>query len=137
MGFRSSETKNPFDTTIRERSRKFFETELERYVDVAPPSVQDDERLKDLLTSLAATKNSVFLDIGSGIGYVAASVKELFPDASVCGTDISAKVIKKAKELDHTHTVNFLVANEWNLPFLMRLLTMPCADIRSIIIRIY
>ena len=39
------------------------------------------------------------------------------PQARVCGLDISPKVIARAKELDRTGNIDFVVATESDLPF--------------------
>ena len=44
-------------------------------------------------------------------------MKRLFPKAGVCGLDISPKVIARARELDRTGSIGFVVATESALPF--------------------
>ena len=102
---------------IRERSRTFFEAELDRYQDVSPPSIQDDDRTRRLLESLPASPESKLVDIGCGTGIVASHLQRLFPQGMVCGLDISPKVIARAKELDRTGSIDFVVATDSELPF--------------------
>jgi len=107
------------DSQIRQLSQGFFEDELRRYGDVVPPSGQDDETLKCLLTLLIdGRKVFDLLDIGCGIGYVARATKALYPEANVLGTDISQTIIAKARELDPEGGVHYQVANELSLPSL-------------------
>ena len=102
---------------IRKRSRNFFEAELDRYQDVSPPSIQDDDRTRRLLESLPVSPESKLIDIGCGTGIVASHLKRLFPQARVCGLDISPKVIARAQELCRTGNIDFVVATESELPF--------------------
>lgn len=102
---------------IRRRSRNFFEAELDRYRDVSPPSIQDDQQTRRLLQSLPAPPDSKLLDIGCGTGIAASHLKRLFPQAAVCGLDLSPKVIARARELDRTGSIQFVVATESELPF--------------------
>ena len=102
---------------IRERSRTFFEAELDRYRDVSPPSIQDDQQTRRLLQSLPVSPGSKLIDIGCGTGIAASHLKRLFPQAAVCGLDISCKVIARARELDRTGSIEFVVATESELPF--------------------
>ena len=102
---------------IRKQSRTFFEAELDRYRDVSPPSIQDEEQTRRLLQSLPAPPKSKLIDIGCGAGIVASHLKRLFPRAAVCGLDISPKVIARARELDRTGSIEFVVATESELPF--------------------
>ena len=102
---------------IRKRSRTFFEAELDRYKDVSPPSIQDGAQTRRLLQSLPVPPGSRLVDIGCGTGIVASHLKRLFPQAGVCGLDISPKVIARAQELDRTGSIDFVVATESELPF--------------------
>ena len=102
---------------IRKRSQAFFEAELDRYKDVSPPSIQDDDRTRRLLESLPVSPESKLIDIGCGTGNVASLLKQLYPQVTVCGLDISPKVIARAKELDRTGDIEFIVATESEIPF--------------------
>ena len=102
---------------IRKRSQAFFEAELDRYKDVSPPSIQDDDRTRRLLESLPVSPESKLIDIGCGTGNVAALLRQLYPQVTVCGLDISPKVIARAKELDQTGDIEFIVATESEIPF--------------------
>lgn len=101
----------------RRRSQAFFEAELDRYQDVSPPSIQDDDRTRRLLESIPAPPEAKLLDIGCGTGIVASHLRRLYPQATVCGLDLSPKVIARAKELDRTGSIDFVVATESELPF--------------------
>lgn len=102
---------------IRKRSRTFFEAELDRYQDVSPPSIQDDEQTRRLLGALPVSPGSKLVDIGCGTGIVAWHLKRICPSASVVGLDISPRVIRRARELDRTGSIDFVVATESELPF--------------------
>ena len=102
---------------IRKRSQAFFEAELDRYKDVSPPSIQDDDRTRRLLESLPVSPESKLIDIGCGTGNVASLLRQLYPQVTVCGLDISPKVIARAKELDQTGDIEFIVATESEIPF--------------------
>ena len=102
---------------IRKRSRTFFEAELDRYQDVSPPSIQDDDQTRRLLESLPVPPESKLIDIGCGTGNVASLLRQLYSQATVCGLDISPRVIARAKELDRTGSIDFVVATESELPF--------------------
>ena len=102
---------------IRRRSRIFFEAELERYRDVSPPSIQDDDQTLSLLKSLPLLPEPKLLDMGCGTGNVASHLRRLHPQATVCGLDISPKVIARAKELDRTASIDYIVSAESDLPF--------------------
>ncbi len=102
---------------IRKRSRLFFEAELERYRDVSPPSIQDDDQTRRLLRALPVSPESKLIDIGCGTGIAASHLRRIFPQATVCGLDISSKVIARAKELDRSRSIDFVLATESELPF--------------------
>lgn len=66
---------------------------------------------------MPAPPDSKLVDIGCGTGIVASHMKRLFPQAAVWGLDISPKVIARARELDRTGSIAFVVATESELPF--------------------
>ena len=109
---------NESDERIRQLSQQFFEEELERYGDVVPPSGQDDVYLVNLLKILVGDKDSYsLLDIGCGIGYVAKTIKVLYPESYICGIDISPQIIMKAQESDRCQSIHFKVGGELNIPY--------------------
>lgn len=63
--------------------------------------IKDDKHLS-LLLSLAGdnwhNKCNNILDIGTGTGYLAFSLAEMFPAASVYGIDIADKIVEKNNE---------------------------------------
>ena len=102
---------------IRKRSRAFFENELDRYQDVSPPSIQDDDVTRRLLKALPLSPGSKLIDIGCGTGIVACHLKRLCPSSAVVGLDLSRRVIRRAKELDRSGSIDFVAATESELPF--------------------
>lgn len=63
--------------------------------------IKDDKHLS-LLLSLADdsghSKYNKILDIGTGTGYLAFPLAEMFPTANVCGIDIADKIVEKNNE---------------------------------------
>ncbi len=109
---------NESDEKIRQLSQQFFEEELKHYGDVVPPSGQDDVYLVNLLKILGGGKDRFsLLDIGCGIGYVAKTIKILYPESSICGIDISPQIIAKAKKADRCQRINFKVGGELDIPY--------------------
>lgn len=109
---------NESEEKIRQLSQRFFEEELKHYGDVVPPSGQDDSHLVNLLKILADGKKCFsLLDIGCGIGYVAKTVKTLYPRSKVFGIDISPKIIAKAKKADSSKSIRFDVGKEIDFPY--------------------
>jgi ubiquinone/menaquinone biosynthesis C-methylase UbiE len=108
---------NESDEKIRRLSQQFFEQELKSYGDVVPPSGQDDVHLVNLLKLLGSGKDRFsLLDIGCGVGYVAKTVRQLYPQSYVCGTDISPEIIALAKKADRPQTIDFKVAGDLDIP---------------------
>jgi len=62
----------------------------------------DNEQLQGLLSFLAPKNEQVFLDLGTGNGYVGMSLAQQFPGCSVIGLDIAERALQqnvdKAKE---------------------------------------
>lgn len=56
------------------------------------------EKMIQLIKEMKLKKAKV-LDLGCGTGYLAAQVKDIFPEAEVHGTDISAQAINEGKKL--------------------------------------
>lgn len=109
---------NESDEKTRRLSQQFFEEELKGYGDVVPPSGQDDVYLVNLLKLLVSGKDRFsLLDIGCGIGYVAKTVKMLYPESYICGVDISPQIIAEAQEADRCQSINFKVGGELDIPY--------------------
>ncbi len=57
------------------------------------------------------------LDLGTGTGSVARLVAARFPDATVIGVDISARMIEQARRRTESEHVSYQVADAEHLPF--------------------
>jgi methylase of polypeptide subunit release factors len=53
----------------------------------------DNEQLQGLLSFLAPKNEQVFLDLGTGNGYVSMSLAQQFPGCSVIGLDIAERAM--------------------------------------------
>ncbi len=58
----------------------------------------DNEQLQGLLSFLAPTNEQVFLDLGTGNGYVGMSLARKFPKCSVIGLDIADRALQQNVE---------------------------------------
>ncbi len=86
------------DRTTRSvgKARKRFDEELhsEAYARVHA----DNEQLQRLLSFLAPENDKVFLDLGTGNGYVGMSLAQQFPGCSVIGLDIAERALQQNVE---------------------------------------
>lgn len=62
-----------------------------------------------------APKAQTILDAGSGEGYYTSGIKDAFPDAEVCGIDISKAAVRSAA--GKYKDISFAVASAFELPF--------------------
>lgn len=100
----------------REKSRAFYSN----FPGQPGPATQEanvlnNRALREVLPALLTGDDFALLDIGCGRGRVTRIVKDLFPQAQVFGTDISAEQIAHARGFVPDGV--FQVANEIDLPF--------------------
>ena len=79
-----------------QKARKRFNEELhsETYARVHA----DNEKLQGLLSFLAPKKEQVFLDLGTGNGYIGIPLAQQFPGCSVIGLDIAESALQQNME---------------------------------------
>lgn len=104
------------DSGNRDASAKFYAEYFARWPS-GPQGPDRDAALKEILVRLPCVSGSLALDIGCGAGRVARLIATLFPEVKVFGVDISHEVIQQSKSLDLSRTIQFLQANELELPF--------------------
>ncbi len=80
----------------------------------------DDKQLQGLLSFLAPKKGQVFLDLGTGNGYVGMSIAQQFSECSVIGLDIAEHAlqqnVEKAREMGLLN-IQYEVFDGMTLPF--------------------
>lgn len=74
----------------------FYGNEFEVNASVLIPRPETEELVQWIVESTSNKKQNI-LDIGTGSGCIAISIKENFPDADVLATDISSSALKIAK----------------------------------------
>lgn len=93
--------KNMMNENAELSARFYYPNGLEHvrtaFDSLRPNDLDLRERIPDLLSSCSDTFS--LLDIGCGLGKVAAVVQQLYPHATVHGTDFSTKAIVRAGEL--------------------------------------
>lgn len=100
------------------KARECFNRELhsEMYARVHA----DDEQLQGLLSFLAPKNEQVFLDLGTGNGYVGISLAQQFPACSVIGLDIAERALQQTAEKAREKgllNIRFQVFDGVSLPF--------------------
>jgi len=105
----------PDDNTIRQRSGDFYAAVFERAGNVPPSEGKNAKEIADLLRVLIAKTRFSLLDIACGIGAVVRLARELFPNGTFAGTDISPSIVAKAAGLDAA--IAYEAADELNLPY--------------------
>lgn len=100
---------------IRDKSGNFYAGQFDKVKNVSTPKNERDKNIPKLVSSLSSTDKFSLLDIGCGLGKVARCAKDLFPNASIYGVDISPDIVAKATGF--CQEIVYRVSDELKLPF--------------------